>query len=78
LVDLLCGAGALAADIWEALLMYPMLVDGKLMVPRRAESPDGTTIGDTWVELSPEDPEHPKWLEAIERLAKAAGRHSET
>jgi len=41
--------------------MYPMLVDGKVLVPRRAEAPDGT-IGDCWVELSPEDPSYARAL----------------
>ena len=48
--------------------MYPMLIDGKVRVPRRAESKDGATGGDTWLELSRDDPDYPKWLEAIERL----------
>jgi hypothetical protein len=50
--------------------MYPMLVDGKVMVPKRAKAADGT-IGDAgWEEIQPDDPEYSKWLAAIERLGK--------
>jgi Holliday junction resolvase len=45
-----------------------MLVDGKAMVPKRAVAPNGT-LGDTWVEVKPDDPEYPKILEAIARLS---------
>jgi len=52
-----------------SLEMYPMLIDGKVMVPRRAEAEDGT-IGDTWVELSPEDPDYAAALAALQRREK--------
>jgi len=52
-----------------ANLMYPMLLDdGRLLVPRRAESDDGQTVGDCWVEVRPDDADYAEWLEAIERL----------
>ena len=40
--------------------MFPMIVDEKVMVPKRTEAEDGT-IGDTWVEILPADPDHEIW-----------------
>jgi len=41
--------------------MFPRIEDGKVMVPKRAEAEDGT-IGDTWVELPPTDPDYARVL----------------
>jgi hypothetical protein len=60
-----------------ANLMYPMLIDGKLMVPKRAESEDGGTIGDTWVEVPPDHPDYANWLAAALKL-RAAGPNLES
>jgi hypothetical protein len=40
--------------------MFPMMVDGKVMVPRRAEAEEGT-IDDTWVEILADDPDCEIW-----------------
>jgi hypothetical protein len=46
--------------------MFPKLVDGKILIPVRAEGPHGM-VGDAWVELSPDDPHYQKIREWIER-----------
>lgn len=37
------------------------LPDDRLLIPRRAEGPDGL-IGDGMVEIGPDDPEYEAWL----------------
>jgi hypothetical protein len=39
-----------------------MLANGNPPVPMRAESDDGTIIGDAMVEIEPGSPEYEKWL----------------
>jgi hypothetical protein len=41
--------------------MFPFIENGKVWIPMRAEADDGT-VGDGWVELSPDDPTYPKVL----------------
>jgi hypothetical protein len=49
-----------------------LLPDGKMMVPKRIEGPDGE-IGDTFVEITKDDPLYARWIPFIERgTAKAA------
>ena len=52
--------------------MYPRLENGKLLVPKRAESEDGQTVGDTWVELPPDHPDYAGMLAAALKLRAAA------
>ena len=42
------------------------LPNGKLLVPRRAERPDGSH-GDGMDEIGPDDPEYATWLDWIEK-----------
>jgi hypothetical protein len=47
----------------------PRLVDGKVMIPMRAEGPHGL-IGDGLVQMLPSEPEYDRlkaWLESEER-----------
>jgi len=45
--------------------MVKKLKNGKLLVPKRAEGPDGI-IGDGAVEIDPDDPDYEKWLPFVE------------
>jgi len=48
--------------------MQPILIDGKVMVPKRADGPGGA-IGDGYVEMSSDDPDYAlvrAWLEQKE------------
>jgi hypothetical protein len=44
------------------------LDDGRIMVPKRAESEDGQSVGIGWVELTPDDPQYRDWLAYVEAL----------
>ncbi len=41
--------------------MEPRRVGDAIIAPRRAESEDGATIGDGWIELHPGDPDYDMW-----------------
>jgi len=48
---------------------YPLkLANGNLVVPVRAESEDGTTIGDGLAEIGPDHPDFAKWVTDMKRL----------
>lgn len=44
------------------------LDNGKILVPKRAESEDGQAVGIGWVELDEGDPDYQDWAQYIEAL----------
>jgi hypothetical protein len=44
------------------------LNNGKILVPKRAESEDGLAVGIGWVELDESDPDYDIWAQYIEAL----------
>jgi hypothetical protein len=42
-------------------------------VPKRAEAQDGEALGDTWVELRPEDPDYAEVLASLLERIKNSG-----
>ena len=60
----MCGLGE-----GRALVLEPQRLDnGKIMVPKRAESEDGQAVGLGWVELTEDDPMYADWMEYIQAL----------
>ena len=61
--------------------MVKRLPNGNLLVPVRAESDDGTIVGDAWVEIGPDHPEYASWLKdalLLERiLNESSAQHEE-
>lgn len=45
------------------------LPNGNLLVPLRAEGPDGI-IGDTQAEVGPGDPEYVRWMDYYQRVGR--------
>lgn len=43
--------------------------DGTIMVPRRAESEDGSAVGIGYVELDPSNPQYAEWVEYLAALS---------
>lgn len=39
---------------------------GLVMVPRRAETPDGGTVGMAWVPLEPDNPMYDDWVQYLQ------------
>lgn len=44
------------------------LGDGRILIPKRAESEDGEAVGLGWVELTEDDPQYDDWMKYIEAL----------
>lgn len=44
------------------------LDDGRILIPKRAESEDGQAVGLGWVELTEADPDYDAWIKYIEAL----------
>lgn len=54
--------------------MWPYrLGNGNLMVPMTAVSEDGRTVGDGFVEITPEHPDWGEWLAEVEAAEREPG-----
>lgn len=47
--------------------MVKRLPNGNLLIPKRAESEDGSIVGDAWFEIGPDHPDYQNWLKDAER-----------
>lgn len=49
------------------------LEDGRILIPKRAETEDGSAVGLGWVELTPAEPDYDDWIEYIDALDGGEG-----